>query len=304
MEALHDATRAVQEKLVNQLQVQDKRNAKLVTQVQGIVDFYDITRELTKHMSLEEVFVVFREKLRNIIEFKDCQLLKPGADRTHLLNYEFFPLKIEREILGHLAVSGLKSSDQEKFYILFNQLLLILKRVRLYSKIEELSIIDSLTGVFLRRYFMEKFTEEVQRCNKFNLGFIFLMLDLDNFKSYNDRYGHLVGDVLLSAVSGIITENLRQIDIVARYGGEEFAIILPGTNRKEAEFVSLRLCQAIAKKRIRAYDEDLHVTVSIGCSRFPEDAQDAEKLIDTADQALYRAKEAGRNQVVFYEKKI
>ena len=127
------------------------------------------------------------------------------------------------------------------------------------------------------------------------------MLDLDNFKSYNDRYGHLVGDALLSTVARIIKDNLRQIDIVARYGGEEFSIILPDTDKQEAEYVSSRLRQAIEKEHIRAYDEDLQITVSIGGSIFPKDTNDAQDLVDKADQALYHAKQAGKNQVYFWK---
>ena len=90
--------------------------------------------------------------------------------------------------------------------------------------------------------------------------------------------------------------------MVARYGGEEFSVILPDIDREEGEYVSLRLCKAIEKQHIHAYDEDLQITVSIGGSVFPEDAQDAEELIDKADLALYHAKQTGRNRIYFWRK--
>ena len=268
--------------------------------VQNLIEFYEITKELTRYLSFDEVFVVFRERLKKDITMQDCQFIKPGADTSGLSNYELFPLKIEKELIGQLAVKGLGAEDKDKFYILFNQFLLVLKRVRLYARIEELAITDSLTGLFLRRYFQERLKEEVHRYKKFKLKFVFLMLDLDHFKSYNDRYGHLVGDVVLSTVARIIKDNVRQIDIVERYGGEEFSIILPNTDKQEAEYVSSRLRQAVEKEHIHAYDEDLQITVSIGGSLFPQDAKDAQLLIEKADQALYRAKQTGRNRVSFW----
>ncbi len=275
-------------------------NARLSENVQNLVEFYEITKELTKYRTLGEVFIVFRERLKKNVAIEDCRFVKPETNSSGMSGYELFPLKVDKELIGHLAIKGLKPEDKDKFDILFNQLLLVLNRVRLYAKIEELAITDSLTGVFLRRYFQEKLKDEINRCNKFNLEFVFLMLDLDHFKSYNDRYGHLVGDVLLNAVARIIKNNVRQIDVVARYGGEEFSIILPETDRQQAEYVSLRLRQAIEKERIRAYDEVLQITVSIGGSLFPQDAKDTQLLIDNADRALYRAKQAGRNRVCFW----
>jgi len=295
----YESAKQTQAALLKEYQGLEETNARLGEDVENLVESYEITKELTRYRTFEEVFAVFRENLTKHIALEDCQLIKANAATSGFSENELFPMKIDKELLGNLAIKGLRPEDRDKFYILFNQLLLVLKRVRLYAKIEELAITDSLTNVFLRRYFQEKLEGEINRCKNFNLEFAFLMLDLDNFKSYNDRYGHLVGDVLLSRVARIIKDNLREIDIVARYGGEEFSIILPNTDKKEAEYVSLRLRQAIEKERIHAYDEDLQITVSIGGSLFPQDAKNAQQLIDGADRALYRAKDAGKNQVRF-----
>ena len=123
------------------------------------------------------------------------------------------------------------------------------------------------------------------------------MADIDHFKEYNDRYGHLVGDVVLKEAAATIKESVRQIDVVGRYGGEEFAILLPETSPRNAYFAAERIRKAIAAKRIRAYDEELNFTISIGFSAFPRDAKDGLNVIDKADIALYEAKQKGRNAV-------
>ncbi len=175
-----------------------------------------------------------------------------------------------------------------------------MKRAFLYQRIQELAITDGLTQVFSRRYFLERFREELVRSEKFNYSFSCLMIDIDHFKDYNDRYGHLVGDAILREVSKTIKENIRQIDLMGRYGGEEFSLILTETDKEKAELAAERIRQAIENKRIRVYNEDLKATVSIGVSTFPIDAKDMEQLIDKADLALYQAKEAGRNKVCVY----
>ena len=295
-------TKASHATLLNEHEGFVRMNKIMSVDVQNLIDFYEITKELTKYLTLDEVFVLFRERLKKKIDLEDCQFIKPGEELLRFSGYALFPLNIDKESIGQLAIKGIKSEDKDKFHILFNQLILVLKRVRLYAKIEELAITDGLTGVYLRRYFLERLKEEIDRSRRFNLRFVFLMLDLDNFKSYNDRYGHLVGDSLLSTVAKIIKDNLREIDIVARYGGEELSIILPDTDKQEAEHVSMRLRQAIEKQHIRAYDEDLQITVSIGGSIFPQDAKDIQHLIDKADQAMYRAKQMGKNRVCFWAK--
>ena len=125
------------------------------------------------------------------------------------------------------------------------------------------------------------------------------MVDIDHFKDYNDRYGHLVGDAILREVSKTIKDNTRQIDLTGRYGGEEFSIILTETDKEQARFAAQRIREAVESKPIRVYDEDLKVTISIGISTYPLDAKNMQALIDKADSALYKAKQTGRNKVCF-----
>ncbi len=185
----------------------------------------------------------------------------------------------------------------ENFIILVGQFAIQLQKVILYKKVQEMSITDSLTEISTRRYFLERFNEETRRSMRHKKSLSFLMLDLDNFKECNDKFGHLVGDVVLKEVSAILKSNLREIDIIGRYGGEEFAIVLTGTGRKGAIQVAERIREGIESATFKAYDEVVSSTVSIGISVFPEDGADVGSLIEAADEALYKAKKTGRNRV-------
>ncbi|MFA6349647.1 MAG: GGDEF domain-containing protein [Candidatus Omnitrophota bacterium] len=215
-------------------------------------------------------------------------------------DYVKLPLKIDTEDLGYLAVSGLDPNDINKFHILAQQFLLGIKRAVLYKKVQELAITDSLTQVFSRRYFLERFKEELERSKKYKHLFSFFMIDIDDFKSYNDRYGHLVGDAVLREIAKAIKENIRQVDLVGRYGGEEFSLILPETGKDQALVAAERIRQAVECKLIKVYDEDLRVTISIGISAFPKDGRSCQTIIERADQALYHAKQTGKNKTCNY----
>jgi diguanylate cyclase (GGDEF)-like protein len=159
---------------------------------------------------------------------------------------------------------------------------------------------DGLTGLFNHRYFQEQIRHELARSRRYNRVLSLLVLDLDKFKSYNDHLGHRQGDHLLQTISDLFVENKRDSDIVARYGGDEFTIILPETNQAEALGYAKRLRQAVEERKFGAKREDGVldlVTVSIGVATFPHDGNTAEEIIEAGDQALYRAKRAGRNLV-------
>ena len=205
----------------------------------------------------------------------------------------------EKQVAGYLAVDRILEADKEKFGILIQQYLFGLKRALLYQKVQGLTITDMLTNVYCRRYFLERFTEELKRSKKNKLSLAFLMIDIDNFKQFNDRYGHLVGDAILRQVAKTIRDAVRQIDFIGRYGGEEISVVLAETNKEQANFAAERIRQAIASELIRVYDEELTVTVSIGVSIFPDNALSMQNLIEIADQALYLAKETGKNKVCF-----
>lgn len=287
-------------KLLEQNNKLKANSHNLQSGVDGIIALYDITKQICKSLDVDRVFNYFKEELSKYISVKDCKLLKADSGLPGYERYILFPLMIQDELIGNLAVEGLKQEDKERFYILSQQFLLGIKRAILYEGVQALSIIDTLTNVFNRRYYLERFKEELERSMKFKYTFSCLMVDIDYFKSFNDRYGHIVGDAILRDVSKTIQENIRQIDLLGRYGGEEFSIILSETDKNIAKLAAERIRKAIEEKHIKVYDEELKITVSIGISTYPGDSKDIEGLIDKADSALYLAKQQGRNCVCLY----
>ncbi len=266
------------------------------------IALYDITKEICKSLDEDKVFSSFCEQLNKYIAgLKNCRFLKGDVDLSQYKGSRVLPLKIDKNTFSYLAAEGVEDDSEDKFNILGQQLLLGIKRAVFYRRVQELSMMDGLTEIFSRRYYLERFKEEMARSKKFKYRFSCLMIDIDHFRRYNEDYGHLVGDAVLKEVSAAIKDNVRQIDLVGRYGGEEFGIILTETDREQAKFAAERIRQNIEGKRVKVYDEDLKVTVSVGISVFPTDAQDVPELIDKADSALYQAKQSGRNRVCLYK---
>ena len=222
-----------------------------------------------------------------------------------------FPLSMERQLIAVLAVEGGDQNDFQKFEVLASQLTLQVKKVRLYETVRETSIVDGLTNVFLRRHFLERFREELKRAVRYQFPLSVLMVDVDHFKSYNDKFGHLVGDQTLREVAKIIRENVRRVDVIGRYGGEEFIIVAPEIGKAQGLELAERIRSAVAKKRLHLYDEETQITVSIGVSAFPDSLgrqpikefqeEHLTTLIQKTDEAMYRAKEEGRNRAVTYD---
>ncbi|MDD5668612.1 MAG: GGDEF domain-containing protein [Candidatus Omnitrophica bacterium] len=289
------------ERLQEEHNILKNENQSLVKQLDTIIGLYDLTREMCTYLDADKIFDYFSDKVRLYIDLKNCVFLKKDTiEKEEYRNYFVFPVTIGRKIEGYLMAEGIRDSDKEKCAILSQGFLLGMKRAILYGKIEELAITDSLTKVFTRRYWMDRFREEIDRSKRYHYGLSCLMIDIDHFKLINDQYGHMVGEVILSEVSRLIKENLRQIDLMGRYGGEEFSIVLSETGLDEARIVAERIRKAVEEKDICAYDEKLKATISIGISFFPGDADKGDELLNKADQALYKAKQSGRNQVRSY----
>jgi diguanylate cyclase (GGDEF)-like protein len=165
------------------------------------------------------------------------------------------------------------------------------------EKLERLANFDSLTGLYNRRAVLDKLDELINLANRYKEDFSLSMLDIDNFKKVNDRYGHLTGDEVLEKIAVLIRRNIRETDIVGRYGGEEFIIILPKTNLSSAWVVAERLRNIIEKAELKdSAGNAFTITVSQGLVGWERD-EDAASLISRADAALYKAKEKGRNRV-------
>ena len=283
--------------LIEENAKQREKNIALEKEVSQISALYDITKQMCKTLETGKVFESFKKQIVRFVSVEDCNFVKQGEGLSAYSDWIKFPLKIEKDSIGVLVVNRISDSDKEKFYILVQQFLLGMKRALLYDKIQELAITDTLTSVTSRRYCLERLAEEIERSKKMNTVFSILMIDVDNFKDFNDRYGHLVGDTILREAATVIKGNIRQIDLIGRYGGEEFLIILSETDLGHAKMAAERIRRAIEGNLVRAYDENLQVTISLGISSFPEHAKDMIALIDKADQALYKAKESGKNRV-------
>ncbi len=171
-----------------------------------------------------------------------------------------------------------------------------ISNARLYEKTEELAIRDSLTGLYVRRHFYERLKQEHHRALLTKRPLAFLMCDLDYFKACNDRFGHGAGDLMLIRFAELMRESAEH-GILARYGGEEFAVLLAETAKPEALAAAEKIRAAVEKTPFILRREKVQMTVSIGVAVMPDDTLDMQALIEKADQALYKAKGAGRNRV-------
>ncbi len=196
---------------------------------------------------------------------------------------------------GHYSDSNL-----DFLSIVSNIASLALENIRQYATIEKLSYTDSMTGVFNYRYFYKRLNEEILRAKRFNRDLSLVILDIDNFKLFNDNYGHQTGDLVLKRLAEIINRTVRSIDVVSRYGGEEFCIIMPDTNAASCGIFIERLRSEIAQFRLESdiLEKDNVVTVSVGGAVYPRDAAAPDRIIYCADMALLEAKASGRNRAI------
>ena len=212
------------------------------------------------------------------------------------------PLVDEDKIVGILRMDdahplAFTQDDLRLLDIIANVGVVAVQNSILYARTEELAIKDGLTGLYVRRYFMDRFGEEVKRAARSGSDFSLLMIDIDNFKDYNDRFGHAAGDIVLKHLSRILSESAREGDIAARYGGEEFALLLVGMKKEDAIRVAGSIREASEKNPLVLRRQESRVTVSIGLASYPEDSILKDELIKTADIRLYKAKSQGRNRV-------
>jgi diguanylate cyclase (GGDEF)-like protein len=234
-------------------------------------------------------------------------VLTAGDDGWRPDELLWIPLYSEDRLLGCLAVDEPRNGRSpgletiRSLEIFANQAVTAIEGARSYNEAREQSIRDSLTGAYNHRHFQEVLQREIGRAERLGRPLTVLMLDIDDFKSINDRFGHPVGDAILQGIVAEIRSEVRNdMDLLARYGGDEFALVLPETPLTEAIIVAERVRRRVDERLFRMPDSHqvLRATVSIGLATYPDDSGDKKELVEKADAALYRAKHAGKNAVV------
>jgi diguanylate cyclase (GGDEF)-like protein len=242
---------------------------------------------------------------------KTRQDLFHSKEPTKFVNLKYFPFDVIvfypvylELLLGYfmfrIDMTAEKESMEELMPFLV-QISLALKRSKLYLEVEKMSRRDGLTGLYLRRYFLERFDEELVRAKRYNNRFAIFMVDIDYFKKVNDTYGHSVGDFVLEKLADKLVENVHKGDLIARYGGEEFIIYLPHTSRKEALLIAEQIRSSVESENFVLGDKCVNITISIGVAYYPENGLTKEEIISASDKALYLAKQLGRNRVTEFK---
>jgi len=242
-----------------------------------------------------------RETIKNYLNDPLVQILK--TDELVIV-----PLKAKDKVNGVIVADNIfthkpvTKEDLRMLVMLSNQAGLAIENSQLYEQTLIKSHTDSLTGLWNHGYFQYLLQTEIQKAKENNLPLSLIMLDIDNFKNYNDTMGHQTGDQILSEIAKILRDYSRKIDWVCRYGGEEFAIILPQTTKKEAFLIAEQLREKIQNYPF-IYEEimpEKRITVSCGVASFPEDGTTSSELISCADKHLYQAKNLGKNRTCGY----
>lgn len=171
------------------------------------------------------------------------------------------------------------------------------------DKLERLAIRDELTGLYNYRYLQSRLSEEFKRAERYKEPLSCAMLDIDHFKTFNDRFGHDIGDRVLKSVSERLIEAVREVDVVARYGGEEFLLVLPSTHLAGALTVAERVWRSVGERPFDVGDgREERITVSLGVALYPSRGVNTrDSLLKAADRALYRAKDDGRNRICVFQ---
>lgn len=264
---------------------------------------FQVSQILAHTLELSELLNNIRKILVESLHISDFSLEIPtrvvSAGKMDSLTTELRLIAAD-ETIGLLKVGAYP--NRQLLESVVNQMAIAISRSKLYMKTKELSVTDELTGVFNRRHFGQALRLEWKRASRFDRPISLLMIDADHFKSFNDRFGHLMGDKILKELAQLFLRNVREVDTVARFGGEEFVIVLADTDLKDALTVAEKLRGLIETGNDLPDGKDFEgLTVSIGVSSYPEMADSEEELINTADLALYQAKESGRNKVIGYE---
>ncbi|PIU18164.1 MAG: hypothetical protein COT16_03135 [Elusimicrobia bacterium CG08_land_8_20_14_0_20_44_26] len=323
------------EAAVTEFEVQIARGEKLIPELENGISRYEkmaeFSLELGTTFSLKNISMFIINFVRNVFPSSEVSLIKQAQDSYDRWVYsKQTPLYIEnsakdyrfdspassdassiiacpvfnegqvQSIIKVLASEGELAPSDLRFLISIASLSTIaMENMTLFERTQELAITDDLTGLYTHSYFLERLNEEIARAARYGEKFVFLMIDIDHFKNFNDLFGHQAGDSVLIRVSHRIAESIRATDIVGRYGGEEISVILPHTDLKKGAEIAENIRNAVKKEKFYFEGKSAGVTVTTGVSFFPK-SSDAEKIVKNADAALYEGKRKGRNIVVSF----
>ncbi|MEK9825351.1 MAG: diguanylate cyclase, partial [Methylotenera sp.] len=238
--------------------------------------------------------ITYPEDLQtDLVQFEQ---LRDGLIKNYQLEKRYFHNK-GNLIWVLLSVSAVRDEDDKALYFIA-QIQDITERKYLMDRLSNQARVDYLTNLSNRRYFMEQAEAELNRALRYGSPLALLMIDIDHFKNINDSYGHKTGDMVLQKMSDLLKQSLREVDVLGRIGGEEFAILLPESRLENAIEVAERLRVQIANaKLLEAHGQALRCTVSVGVAMLDNPNKNLDALFNQADEALYKAKNSGRNCV-------
>ena len=251
---------------------------------------YEVCQRIKSNKTTAIIPIILVTALRGTEE--RLQGIEVGAD--DFINKPFNRMELIIRVKSLLRIKKLNDALELK----------IKELEKAQAKMRQLAITDGLTGLYNYRYFRRQLQHEVSRAHRLNMPLSLLIMDIDFFKVYNDRFGHVNGDKILMQFSKLLYNSVREIDCLARYGGEEFVLILPSTDKKSAVIVAEKLRTKIENEYFPLAQKlpAGRVTMSVGVASIPEDTDDLEDLIKLTDKALYQAKNSGRNRTVAISK--
>jgi len=241
------------------------------------------------------------EDLKNDFRFDPDAVL--SQSKRQVASLVSSPLISRNSLLGLLRLENKESNFFNQGDLRFLSTVtdlgaVALENSLLFQKKQDLAIHDDLTGLFTRHYFIGKLKDEVKRCQRLDQSISLMMIDIDFFKQYNDKFGHTAGDIVLKKVGLLLKGSLSEYDsLFCRFGGEEFLVMLSGLNSQKSLSIAEILRKRIEKEKIILRRQDTNITVSIGVASIPVDTKDEDELVQIADKAMYKAKEKGRNRV-------
>lgn len=216
------------------------------------------------------------------------------------------PLIVNDRAIGTIVLAStsggrFRKEVREMLGVIANQVAVSIENAKMYKRMEEMATTDGLTGLPNHRTFQARLAEMLMRAQRHEKPVSVVLTDIDKFKSVNDTYGHPIGDQVLKRVAKVVAQQVRKVDIVARYGGEEFAIVLEETDGAGAKLLCERVREEVAAQVMNSDKGAFRVTLSLGIASYPDDGMEQALLIERADQALYAAKQGGRNRSVRYD---